>query len=129
MTNAAGLDANAHLSFTRRSDGPLYEVKSPGFRYFDRPIRFSHLRLLRPRGHTLPRCSSPVPPLRTWYHQPAHQRPQTGCHFIKRTSDVHLNPNAQEWFLCGGYLSCHRSTSLPLLAHARTAAANFATDI
>src|SRR5271155_3655235 len=46
MTNAAGLDANAYLSLTRRSDGPLYEVKSPGFRYFDRPIRFSHLRLL-----------------------------------------------------------------------------------
>src|SRR5271170_6993629 len=46
MTNAAGLDANAHLSLTRRSDGPLHEVKSPGFRYFDRPIRFSHLRLL-----------------------------------------------------------------------------------
>jgi hypothetical protein len=46
MTNAAGLDANAYLPLTRRSDGPLYEVKSPGFRYFDRPIRFSHLRLL-----------------------------------------------------------------------------------
>src|SRR5271170_1788224 len=46
MTNAAGLDANAHLSLTRRSDGPLYEVKSPGFRYFDRPICFSHFRLL-----------------------------------------------------------------------------------
>src|ERR1700733_96023 len=46
MTNAAGLDANAYLSLIRRNDGPLYEVKSPGFRYFDRPIRFSHLRLL-----------------------------------------------------------------------------------
>src|SRR5271169_6870755 len=46
MTNAAGLDANAYLSLTRCSDGPLYEVKSSGFRYFDRPIRFSHLRLL-----------------------------------------------------------------------------------
>src|ERR1700726_3074714 len=46
MTNAAGLDANAYLSLTRRSDGPFYEVQSPGFRYFDRPIRFSHLRLL-----------------------------------------------------------------------------------
>src|ERR1700724_1274074 len=46
MANAAGLDANAHLSLTRRSHGPLYEVKNPGFRYFDRPIRFSHLRLL-----------------------------------------------------------------------------------
>src|SRR6266851_3126523 len=46
MTNAADLDANAYLSLTRRSDGPLYEVKSPGFRYFDRLIRFSHLRLL-----------------------------------------------------------------------------------
>src|SRR5277367_2139596 len=46
MTNAAGLDANAYLSLTRRSDGPLYEVKSPGFRYFDRPVRCFHLRLL-----------------------------------------------------------------------------------
>src|SRR6266404_5713640 len=46
MTNAAGLHANAYLSLTRRSDGPLYEVKSPGFGYFDRPIRFSHFRLL-----------------------------------------------------------------------------------
>src|ERR1700723_2747401 len=46
MTNAAGLDANAYLSLTRRSDGPLYEVKTPGFRYFDRLIHFSHLRLL-----------------------------------------------------------------------------------
>src|SRR6266481_7784718 len=46
MTNAADLDANANLSFTRRNDGPLYEVKSPGFRYFDRSIRFFHLCLL-----------------------------------------------------------------------------------
>src|SRR6266478_2489134 len=46
MTHTASLDANAYLSLTRRSDGPLYEVKSPGFRNFDRPIRFSHLRLL-----------------------------------------------------------------------------------
>jgi hypothetical protein len=46
MTNAAGLDANAHLSLTRRSDEPLDEMKNPGFRYFDRPIRVSHLRLL-----------------------------------------------------------------------------------
>src|ERR1700731_4676973 len=45
MTNAAGLDANAYLSLTGRSDGPLYKVKSPGLYYFDRPIRFSHLRL------------------------------------------------------------------------------------
>src|ERR1700683_1119846 len=62
MTNAASLDANAYLSLTRRSDGPLYEVKSPGFRYFDRPIRFSHLRLLsictNPRGkqRAIPKC-------------------------------------------------------------------------
>src|SRR5580700_9935469 len=46
MTNAAGLDANAYLPLKRRSDGPLYEVKSPGFGYFDRPVRFSHFRLL-----------------------------------------------------------------------------------
>src|SRR5882757_1175107 len=46
MTHTACLDANANLSFTRRNDGPLYEVKSPGFPYFDRSIRFSHLRLL-----------------------------------------------------------------------------------
>jgi hypothetical protein len=43
---SASLDADAHLSRPRRSDGPLYEVKSPGFRYFDRSIRLSHLRLL-----------------------------------------------------------------------------------
>src|SRR5271169_3597263 len=52
MTNAAGLDANAYLSLTRRSDGPLYEVKSPGVRYFDCPIRFSHLRLLSIRKNS-----------------------------------------------------------------------------
>jgi hypothetical protein len=46
MTHTASLDANAHLAFTRRSDRPLYEVKSPGLRYFDRTIRFSHLLLL-----------------------------------------------------------------------------------
>src|ERR1700735_4254252 len=46
MTHAARLDANANLSFTRGNDGPLYEVKDPGFRYFNRSIRFSHFRLL-----------------------------------------------------------------------------------
>src|SRR6266404_197990 len=49
MTHTACLDANANLSFTWRNDGPLYELKSPGFCYFDGSVRFSHLRLLSSR--------------------------------------------------------------------------------
>src|SRR6202140_1098060 len=66
MTNAASLDANAYLSLTRRSAGPLYEGKSPGFRYFNRPIRFSHLRLQsiptnpRPKQRALPQYLKPL---------------------------------------------------------------------
>jgi hypothetical protein len=46
MTYTAGFDTDAYLSCTRRNNRPLYEVKSAGLRYFDCPIRFSHLRLL-----------------------------------------------------------------------------------
>jgi hypothetical protein len=46
MTYTAGFDTDAYLSCTRRNNRSVYEVKSPGLRYFDCPVRFSHLRLL-----------------------------------------------------------------------------------
>jgi hypothetical protein len=46
MTYTAGLDTDAYLTVTRRNNGSFYEVKGPGLRYFDCPIRISHLRLL-----------------------------------------------------------------------------------
>src|SRR5271155_24757 len=46
MTDAAGLYPDAYLFLTRPDDRLLDEAKSPGFGYLDRPICFSHFRLL-----------------------------------------------------------------------------------
>jgi hypothetical protein len=52
-TRALQLEEKGYLSLTRRNNGPFYEVKSPGLRDFDCPIRFSHLRLLSIRINCL----------------------------------------------------------------------------
>src|SRR5580658_1329760 len=91
MTNAAGLDANAYLSLTRRSEGPLYEVKRPGFRYFDRPIRLSHLRLLVNRCRPCSRAKlTGYLSYTVWSSAIAEQNLMSGlqCSFCNRPCDV-----------------------------------------